>query len=189
MFLQHLQSRFGRARFVLKAPAHMYQLQALLTEYPDALIVQTHRDLMKVLPSIGSFAAALRNQFCAPSTVDPIDIGRSIIHQLVHGVRHVMSVRERVGKPERFHDLLYADLSRDPMAAIDRLYAHFGLPLTDKAREAMALFIRGEANARHGHGRHKYAMADYGFTETEIDEMLGDYIKQYSVPKEAVASE
>jgi hypothetical protein len=42
-FLQHLQHRQSAQRWVLKAPAHMFALPALLSVYPDALFVQVHR--------------------------------------------------------------------------------------------------------------------------------------------------
>ena len=42
-YLQHLQSGVG-GQWLLKSPAHLWHLDALATEYPDALIAQTHRD-------------------------------------------------------------------------------------------------------------------------------------------------
>src|SRR5437667_9205432 len=42
-FLQHLQFMRPTRRWVLKAPTHMFALSAMLSVYPDALFVQTHR--------------------------------------------------------------------------------------------------------------------------------------------------
>src|SRR5262245_19104394 len=47
-FLQHLQSRHPARRWVLKSPGHIWCLDALLAEYPDALLVQTHRDPLRI---------------------------------------------------------------------------------------------------------------------------------------------
>ena len=52
--LQHLQWRCRRDRWVLKAPSHLPVLDALLDVYPDARIVLTHRDPLKILPSVAS---------------------------------------------------------------------------------------------------------------------------------------
>ncbi len=51
--LQHLQSGVP-GQWLLKSPAHLWQLDALLAEYPDALIVQTHRDPLNVISSIAA---------------------------------------------------------------------------------------------------------------------------------------
>src|SRR5215469_9558544 len=50
-FLQHLQSRRPTKRWVLKAPDHVYGLEELFLVFPDALIIQTHRDPLPVLRS------------------------------------------------------------------------------------------------------------------------------------------
>ena len=49
LFLQHLQSRHPRPRWVLKSPGHLWCLGALLDEYPNALLVQTHRDPLRII--------------------------------------------------------------------------------------------------------------------------------------------
>src|SRR5262249_36142916 len=52
--LQHLQSRHRRERWVLKAPSHFPVLDVLCAVYPDARVVVTHRDPLKILPSVAS---------------------------------------------------------------------------------------------------------------------------------------
>ena len=59
-FLQHLQSRHPADRWVLKSPGHIWCLDALLAEYPDALLVQTHRDPLRIIASLGSLVSTLR---------------------------------------------------------------------------------------------------------------------------------
>ena len=60
MFLQHLQSGGPAAQWLLKSPAHLWQLDTLVAEYPDALIVQTHRDPLNVISSISALTNHLR---------------------------------------------------------------------------------------------------------------------------------
>ena len=60
MFLQHLQSGVA-GQWLLKSPAHLWQLDALVAEYPDALIVQTHRDPLNVISSISALTHHLRH--------------------------------------------------------------------------------------------------------------------------------
>ena len=53
-FLQHLQVRQNARRWVLKAPTHMFALPTLLTVYPDAIFVQTHRAPLDAMASVSS---------------------------------------------------------------------------------------------------------------------------------------
>ena len=59
-FLQHLQWRCPGTHWVLKAPSHLMALDALFQVYPDAGIIMTHRDPVKVLASCASFTEMLR---------------------------------------------------------------------------------------------------------------------------------
>jgi Sulfotransferase family len=183
--LQHLQSRYRAERWALKAPPHMFHLQALLNEYPDARVIVTHRDLMKVLPSIASMATALNYVFSDPNTVDPIAIGNKVVTLLTHGVRHTMETRDRLARPQQFCDVRYDDLRSEPVNTVARIYAHFDIPFSDAAREAMTRYVEHEGKARHGHGRHRYNLSDYGFTEADIGRDFGPYIERYRISKEA----
>ena len=78
-FLQHLQAKTTAmdggsaanagaicgpgARWVLKAPGHLFALEGLLERYPDARIVHTHRDPLRVMASMASHATVLRRAF------------------------------------------------------------------------------------------------------------------------------
>ena len=90
-FLQHLQWRTGADRWVLKAPAHLYALDALLAIYPDALIVQTHRDPRMVLGSVASLTLSLQSAFAEP--LDPAEIGREVLQSWTEGLERGMHVR------------------------------------------------------------------------------------------------
>jgi hypothetical protein len=59
-YLQHLQSRHPAGQWLLKSPAHLWHLDALAAEYPDAVLVQTHRDPLKVIASVSALGAHLR---------------------------------------------------------------------------------------------------------------------------------
>ena len=55
-------------RWVLKYPAHMRELDALLAVYPDACVVQSHRDPARVLPSMCSLVTGWRSLYEGAST-------------------------------------------------------------------------------------------------------------------------
>jgi hypothetical protein len=80
-FLQHLQQRKKARRWVLKAPTHLFALPTLLSVYPDARLVQTHREPIEAIASVSSLITILR-AFLATrlirekSHARPGDIGR-----------------------------------------------------------------------------------------------------------------
>ena len=59
--LQTLQRRERAERWVLKAPSHLGQLRALFAVYPDARVVQIHRDPLKTVPSTISLMGTIRS--------------------------------------------------------------------------------------------------------------------------------
>ena len=56
-------------RWLLKSPAHLWHLPTLLAEYPDAIVIQNHRDPLKVIASISALGASLREM-----TTDRVDV-------------------------------------------------------------------------------------------------------------------
>jgi len=48
LFLQHLQSNASAKRWILKSPDHLYGLEELFRIFPDAIVIQTHRDPLDV---------------------------------------------------------------------------------------------------------------------------------------------
>lgn len=58
--LQLLQTQGPTDRWLLKSPHHIFGIEALLKVFPDAMIVQTHRDPAKVVPSCCSLAQTTR---------------------------------------------------------------------------------------------------------------------------------
>jgi hypothetical protein len=62
-FLQHLQLGCPTRRWVLKSPDHVYGLEELLAVFPDAVIIQTHRNPLEVLRSSIQLTEVLQGLF------------------------------------------------------------------------------------------------------------------------------
>src|SRR5262249_46747493 len=78
--LQLLQWSSGgpAGHWALKAPIHLFALDALFTVLPDACVVQTHRDPCQVIPSACSLFALMVGIFS--DEVEPERIGLEIAH-------------------------------------------------------------------------------------------------------------
>ena len=177
-FLQHLQSKYMKQRWALKSPAHLPAIDELLEVYPDALIIHTHRDPAKVMPSLASLHYAFR---CMNSdSVDPARIGRNAMDNWSLNLQRAVDARRRHrDKPRQFYDAHFEGTLGDAVGQIERAYAHFGLDFTEEARERMSAFLA--ANPRGSRGVHRYERADFGLDLGEIRERFAEYVDEFGV--------
>ena len=169
-------------RWVLKYPAHMRNLRVLLDTYPDACIVQTHRDPARVLPSICSLVAGWRGLY--EGAVDRRAIGQWQLDMWSSMVHTAMTVRE-ASNPAQFFDFSFQELVTDPIAAIKRMYGHFGFDFTAEADRRMQGWHTDNPQGKHG--GHHYVAADFGLSEEEIGECFAPYMRHFRVAKESAA--
>jgi hypothetical protein len=181
-FLQHLQWRMPTERWVLKAPAHFYALDALFAVYPDARVVQTHRDPRVVLGSVASLTLALQSAFA--EELDRAEIGREVVQSWTDGLARAMRVRHAgTIAADRFVDVHYHELLQDPIAAVRRIYAHFELPLTVRAEGRMRRYLM--RNPQHKHGRHDYDLETFGLDGPSLDRHFRPYREFFAIESEA----
>ncbi len=182
-FLQHLQHGRPRRRFVLKTPAHLWTLGELFAAYPDAGVIHTHRDPVRVLASLCSLESILRK--LASDAIDLAEPGREWAPRLAQGLARATAFRAAAPERERqFADVAYAELLADPLGVVARIYERFELPLGAEARERMSAFLR--ANPSDKHGVHRYRLADVGLSEAEERRRVAAYTERFTVPSEAV---
>lgn len=163
--LQLIGMRDPDRRWVLKNPSHLFGLDALLQVYPDALIIQTHRAPRTAIASVCSLNAQAAAEWS--SVFHGELVGRSQLDLWARGLERFTAERAN-DEPARFYDVHYDDFVADPVGTVERIYAHFGLPLTGTARAAMrTLHERSTSDARRP--AHRYELADFGLTPEEID--------------------
>jgi hypothetical protein len=176
-FLQHLQWRCPAERWVLKAPSHLFALDALLATYPDACMIQTHRDPRAVVASVASLDAVLRRVFS--HRVNPKQIGLEALQQWASALERAMQIRDRTnGAPGRFLDVYYTGLVRDPIATVRRIYAHCDLRFTDEAETRMRRFLA--AYPKDQHGVHRYSLAQFGLSPDEVALRFHAYVARFN---------
>lgn len=178
--LQILQSKNPRRHWLLKAPEHQVHLDTLLQVYPDARIVQTHRDPIVCMASTTSLMGTLyymrSDQPFNAQLFDNIIMGEATARRL----EHVIEQRETGVVPAaNITDSRYQDLMDDPMACIARIYAHFGMPLTDAARQRMQDYLRAKPKGKFG--AHQYTV---DAARTRERPMFSRYQALYGVPSE-----
>lgn len=180
--LQYLQWRCPAERWVLKSPGHLWALDALLAVYPDACVVHTHRDPLRVVASLASLVALLRA--LASDHVDRTAIGREWTERLADGLARATAIRDRGLAPTAsVVDVHFRDFMRDEVGTVRRIYEHFGLDLTPDAEARMRRYLA--ANPQDRHGRHRYTIAAAGLQEAEERRRYASYVERFGVVAES----
>lgn len=183
-FLQMLQWKAPAERWVLKSPQHLWTLEALLAVYPDARIVQNHRDPLKVVASLVSLVCTLRS--LAMDDIDSREVGLDWTQRLASGLDHAMKVRDAAKLPEsQVLDIPFREFMADEIAMVRKIYEHFGIEYTPEAERRMRAFLA--ANAADKHGRHSYDLAAAGLDEATERKRYRDYQERFAIPSERMA--
>lgn len=182
-FLQVLQWKAPGKRWALKSPQHMWHLQHIHREYPKALFVQTHRDPVRVLVSISSLVATLRQ--LGTDNVSVADIAAYFAPALAKGFNNTIAYRQSGMIPEnQVVDLYFQDFVNDQIGTVRRAYNHFDLELSDTASSAMQQFL--DDNAADKHGKHLYCFKDIGMDEKKARSLFQEYQEYFNIPFESV---
>jgi len=173
--LQLLQSAHP-GQWVLKAPFHQLGLAEILSHYPDAIIVQSHRAPLSFVASGCSFSELLRKS-CSDH-IDRAEIGRDWMDMLDIYTRTFEADRARLEPlfPGQFIDVLHDDFVADPWPVVESIYRLRGTPLGEQGRGAMQQWLDEHPQGKHG--KHEYRLDDYGITRAEVESMFGDYIQR-----------
>jgi hypothetical protein len=179
--LQLLQSRHRGEHWVLKAPSHLGQLPALFREYPDARVVITHRDPLRVIGSLCNLMAALH--WMRSDHVDYDAIVRAMSFGFPFLCERVMKQRDAGELPEgRIVDVLYHDLVREPIATLDALYRRLGRTLSAEAEARMRAFLDERRHTKRA--AHEYAFETTGLDRDAERAKYAAYLARYGVPAE-----
>jgi Sulfotransferase family len=186
-FLQHLQSRHPAgeapaARWLVKSPAHIWCLDALLAEYPDALLVQTHRDPLRIIASVSSLMVTLRGMTCDDPNLP--EVAQEWAEYIVEGLDRSVTARlDGTVAADRVVDVQFSDFMADPFAAIGQVYDTLGLELTAESESRMRAFL-----AEHSQGDqsgHRYSFAETGLDLDEWRARTRRYQEHFGVASEA----
>lgn len=177
-FLQHLQSGCSPKQWVLKAPDHMVALEDLFSAFPDATVVQMHRNPLEVLKSSVQLSGALRRLFGRPEEASRLgDYEAAALAEQTE-----LSIRFRDRHPElaeHFMDLNYSEATSDPLMAVHRIYTRLGQSLTEIVSQRMRRFVSTRARyKRHSNP----SLADLGIdARAEIRRFQG-YCLRFGIP-------
>jgi hypothetical protein len=182
LMLQMFQASLQTTRWILKAPSHMGAVEALFAEYPDACIIQTHRDPLQSMASTASLLSA--HAWMRAREVDDELIAMAFAGEgMAARLENVNRIRD--GRPDladQFHDVRFVDLMEDPVSVLREIYAHYALEFGPVEAERIRAYL--DAKPRGRDGRHEYRFEDLGVHIGSERERFKAYQERFSVPSE-----
>jgi hypothetical protein len=181
-YLQHLQSEHPATRWLLKTPGHIWHLRALLAEYPDAVLIQTHRDPLRVVASVSALTAHLRRMASDHSSV--AESAAEFAPYIFEGLDRSMQARDDGVVPaDQVVDVQFLDFLADPISTVGAIYRRLGLELSAETERRMRAFLQQHPGDGGGEsGRYNFAATE--LDAAELRERAGPYQARFGVASE-----
>jgi omega-hydroxy-beta-dihydromenaquinone-9 sulfotransferase len=169
-FVQKVAYKTGR-RLVLKSPPHTARIRTLKEMFPDSMFIHIVRDPYVVFASTMNL---WRTLYKAHGLQTPSYEG---LEERVLSAFACMHEKLEEGKqalrPGQFYELRYEDLIRNPVAEIEKIYAHFRLPGFDACLPRLHSYLSAVK---------EYATNTYDITEEQRSRVTArwhDVIRRY----------
>ncbi len=177
-FLQVLQAE-APGQWNLKMPSHSLWLETLLKVYPDAKLIWTHRDPLTATGSFCSLISLAHLGFMGRT--DKEWVRENCTYQAKLHADRIMDFREKFGE-DRIVDVHYAELTRQPLATMKKLYQTLGDDFSEAAERGMQQWI--DDNPQNKFGKHEYKLAEFDLTPKDVEGLFERYLSKYDVERE-----
>jgi LPS sulfotransferase NodH len=174
--LKYLQwqdkSRRG-CKWILKSPSNLAYTELAAKAFPDAVLIMTHRDPLDVVPSYISMECAL---YKLNSQHSDAEVAAFWLPRLAGWMKQFEAARARLGE-DRFIDIDYREVAREPLHQAERVLARMGIPIDARIEAALAEFMAG--NTREQRPVHAYSLDRFGLDEATIADAFASYRERY----------
>jgi hypothetical protein len=169
--VQHLQLFYRRGHWVSKALTHAHFFPVLFQIFPDARIVRLHRDPCQIIPALASIIAHLQIRYT--SRIDFRELGQRMLDLFLDSMRRSMRI-DREMNSGHFIDVMFNDLTRNPIGVIRDIYSRFGYQYTAEFENRIRKFIETEPITRRF--KHVYTLEQFGLSREEIMNRSEEYL-------------
>ncbi len=160
-------------RWLLKAPAHMWAIEAMIEEFPGVGVVWSHRDPLRCVASICSMTAALMKDLAFEKKA----LGPVVMEFYAKSLDRGLAARASQD-PARFVDVQHDEFVANATAAVSRIYRQFDLDRSEDAVAAMERHVR--EHPQNKHGRHEYGLEEFGLTPSQVRDRFAGYIDDFT---------
>jgi hypothetical protein len=169
-FLQALTYKDPK-RLVLKSPPHTCRLRALVQLFPDARFIHLVRDPHVVFPStVNLWKSLYRAQGLQQPTFAGLE--EQVFATFLRFQQRLAEGRKLIA-PERFYELRYEELVRDPVSEVRALYEHLDLGGFEELLPRLEKYVAG----LKGYETNRYELSPQ--RRAEVARRWGSYIRQY----------
>lgn len=161
-------------RWVLKDPSHLWAPEALLATFPDACIVQMHRDPCELIPSVASLVYTTR-QMVEPD-IDKHRIGRRELAQW-SGLLENLTAFRRSQLALPVYDVSMQQLQQEPATVMKNIYRHFAIDdeRPNLENDIAKMLVDFKQDQQHSISGHRYTAEEFGLTNEEIEQAFAQY--------------
>jgi hypothetical protein len=128
------------------------------------------------MASVSSLITILRRVFS--DAVDPLVVCTEAIQYWSETLDEFLQERDRL-EPGRICDLAYTEIRGDPIAAVRRIYDHFGWSLTREAEQRMRVVLANQPKEQHGF--HRYNLSQFGLQAAESEKAFASYCERFAL--------
>ncbi|MBL4585704.1 MAG: sulfotransferase [Flavobacteriales bacterium] len=173
-FLQVMAARTPDQRLILKCPDHLWHLDMILKLFPDACIVWTHRNPAKSISSYSSMVSL--NWRLLYGKCVPEELGPYLEKFFKKGIDRALEVRDKVGD-ERFFDVDFDDLQKDPIAVVNGITDFFAIKKVDN----VALKNYLDTDRPDNKGKHSYSAEHFGLDVEKVNARFRSYMERFNI--------
>ena len=167
-------------RWLLKSPQHVERLHELITVFPDATVVCTHRDPVAVAKSMATMLTYTSRMSRDPAKL--ADVGRYWIDRMgrmLHGMadqRHLLPAAQSI-------DVRFDEFMADDIAMVRRIYELADHPWDDGTEAGMHAYMAEHPRGVHGSVSY-HIEEDFGVDPAALAEEFRFYVDRFGVTVE-----
>ncbi|MFV0645914.1 MAG: sulfotransferase family protein [Sphingomonadaceae bacterium] len=161
--------------WLLKNPTDTFSLAEVFEVFPDAMVVQTHRDPLQAVPSLVNLLGGAHRIFRGEGNIDYNRIFAREQEMWAQAMERAEAVKAKL--PGRVFDVDFRSFVTDQMGVIRQIYAHFDLTLKPSVEQAMQEWL--DANPRKSGTMQRFTPEDYGGSSEELIQRNAAYRQRY----------
>jgi hypothetical protein len=177
--LQRRLHASGPGKAILtKATQSSGAVESLLEAFPDGKFITIIRHPYESVPSHVSVFWPVWHAHSPGLRKDGPE-SKAYARLALRWFQHLFEFRSKVN-PRQYYCIDYRDLTRDPKAALEKLYGYFGWAMSDAFREKLAA---ATGRQRAFKSKHEYTLEEFGLSKEWIQQELGDVLDHYALPR------
>jgi len=160
--------------WLLKNPTDAFSLRDVLDVFPDAMIVQTHRDPVQAVPSLVNLLSGGHRIFLGEGA----DMKRVIERENLfwaEAMRRAEAAKDSI--PGQYVDIFFNEFVADQLGAVRRIYDHFNLTLDPSTEAAMRDWLA--RNPRRSTTMQRFTPEYFGLPTQVMLDTYQDYRRRY----------